>query len=132
MDQKYPTLTAMGVVNPNQIVRYSIQISGNDDVLRIVYKKREPGSLLPSSKKFKFNRSSRTRGQDVGDHKEYVNVSEISGTLNKAMLELDQIVKVKQTTEEQLEIIQDEILRLEEEMLTRITYLKSLVKKVRA
>jgi len=117
------------MLNANHIIRYSVQSSGKYDVLRVIYKS-EHGSLLPSSKKFKFLRALHTEEQDVGSHKEFVEVSEISVILNKAMLELDQIVKVKQTTEEQLEIIQDEIQRLEEEMLTRITYLKSLVKKV--
>ena len=129
-DIKNPLLTGMGIKNPHQIVRYSIQTSGNLDILRVIYK-RESGSLLPSSKKFKFPRTMRVREEDDGAYKKVRNISEISPALSHAMLELDKIVKVKRTHDEQLEVIEDEIHRLEEEMHARITYIKSLVKSLK-
>ena len=126
MSDKYPTLTQMGITNPEEISRYSMQKTDyNFDVLRIVYK-RAKGSLLPSSKKFKFPRSMKVIEQDGGNRKSET-ITEISPTLSKAIMELHKIVNNKHSREEQKEIIADEIQRLEEEMKTRITYLKSLI-----
>ena len=126
MSTKYPTLADMGIINPEQIDRYSLQASGNTDVLRVIYK-REKGSLLPSSKKFKFPRIVRLIEQDGGNKKQET-IVEVSPALSKAVTELHSIVKRKHSRAEQKEIIEDEIKRLEEEISTRVTYLKSLVK----
>ena len=131
MDNQYPFLTDMGIKNPHQIVRYSVQTTGNHDILRVVYK-RESGSLLPSSKKFKFMRTSRVREEDDGAHKTFKNYTEISPALVDAMSELDKIVRIKHSKEEQLEVVEDEIQRLEEEMQTRINYLRSLIENLKA
>ena len=128
MSIKYPALAAMGIVNPEQITRYSMQTSGEFDVLRVIYK-REKGSLLPGSKKFKFKRNTRLIELDAGN-KKHEEISEISPALSNAITELHKIVNLKQTRNEQKEIIADEISRLEEEMHTRVTYLKSLIKKL--
>jgi len=126
MSTKYPTLADMGIVNPEQIDRYSLQASGNNDVLRVIYK-REKGSLLPSSKKFKFPRNVRIIEQDGGNKKSDT-IVEVSPALSRAIAELHSIVNRKHTRAEQKEIIEDEVHRLEEEISTRVTYLKSLVK----
>lgn len=128
MSAKYSMLADMGIVNPEQIDRYSLQSSGDVDVLRVIYK-REKGSLLPSSKKFKFPRNVRYIEQDAGNKKSET-ISEVSPGLSKAIVELHSIVNQKHTRAEQKEIIEDEILRLEEEISTRVTYLKSLVKNL--
>lgn len=128
MKTKYPALAAMGIINPDQINRYSLQTSGADDVLRVIYK-REKGSLLPGSKKFKFRRITRMIELDAGNKKQET-ISEISPALSGAITELHQIVNHQHTREEQKEIIKDEISRLEEEINTRTTYLKSLINKL--
>ena len=125
MSNKYPTLTDMGIANPNQITRYSLQASGDMDILRIVYK-REKGSLLPGSKKFKFPRKVRVLEQDGGSKKNET-ITEVSPALSRAVTELHQIVNMKHTRAEQKEIINDEIQRLEEEISTRVSHLKSLI-----
>ena len=61
----YPALTQMGISNPSQISRYSLQHINNVDILRIVYK-RQKGSLLPVSKKFKFGRAEKMVVTDGG------------------------------------------------------------------
>ncbi len=121
----YPALTEMGITNPSQISRYSLQTINNVDILRIVYK-RTKGSLLPVSKKFKFGRAQKMVVVDSGRN-ETATVHEISPFLNKVTDELSRIVKSKHSRSESKEIITDEINRLEEEMNTRIAYLKSLV-----
>jgi len=128
MSTKYPTLADMGIANPEQIDRYSLQTSGNTDVLRVIYN-REKGSLLHSSKKFKFPRNVRFIEQDGGSKKNDT-ISEVSPALSRAIAELHKIVNLKHSRVEQKEIIKDEIQRLEEEIGTRVNYLKSLIKKL--
>ena len=128
MANKYPALTEMGVTNPEDIIRYSLQNNNNIDVLRIVYK-RKKGSLLPTSKKFRFGRSKKMVVTDSGTNKTTV-IYEISPFVVKVTDELRNIVKAKHTCDEQKEIILEELHRLEEESNTRITYLKSLISKL--
>jgi len=129
MGNKYPTLTDMGIANPNQIDRYSLQASDDTDVLRVVYK-REKGSLLPGSKKFKFPRIIRVIEQDGGNKKNETKVEVFSPALSRAVAELHLIVNLKHTRAEQKEIIADELKRLEEEISTRVLHLKSLINKL--
>jgi len=128
MANKYPTLTEMGISNPEDISRYSLQYINNIDVLRIVYK-RKKGSLLPISKKFRFGRSKKMIVTDSGSNKTEV-IFEVSPFVSKVSIELQKIVKRKHSAEQQKEIILDEINRLEEETNSRITYLKELVKEL--
>lgn len=125
MSSKYPTLKDMGIINPHEIDRYSLQASDEMDVLRVIYK-REKGSLLPSSKKFKFPRNVRIIEQDGGSKKNET-IQEVSPALSRAITELHQIVNLKHNRIEQKEIINDEIKRLEEEISTRVSHLKSLI-----
>lgn len=120
----YPTLTKMGIANPHDIIRYSVQAVNNLDILRIVYQ-RKKGSLLPDSKRFRFARGEKlTSGDGIQNNRM---VSEVSPILNDALLELSQLVKEERSREKRLEIIKDEIKRLEEDHHGRIAYIKSLV-----
>lgn len=129
MTKKSPTLESMGVTSLQEIERYSLQTTNNTDVLRIVYK-RKKGSLLPSSKKYRFGRSEHTHVTDSGTSATE-NVSDISPYLSKAITELDVIVSRKFSTKERLEVILDEIDRFEEDTKTRVQYLKSLIKELK-
>lgn len=124
----YPGLTEMGVNNPEKIERYSIQTVNNVDIVRIVYK-RKKGSLLHTSKKFRFGRAQKMVVVDGGTQKTQV-IHEISPFVIKVTDELRAVVTTKHTRVEQKEIIIDEIRRLEEETNTRIAYLKGLVEKL--
>ncbi len=123
--EKYPTLTEMGITNPEDITRYSLQTVNNVDCLRIVYK-RKKGSLLASSRKFRFGRSPRMIVTDGGKNETTV-VHEISPFLSKATDELKKVVDHKHTLGEKKEIIAEEMSRLEEEVNSRMAYIKSLV-----
>ncbi len=125
MADKYPALTEMGISNPQDISRYSLQQISHIDILRIVYK-RKKGSLLPTSKKFRFGRSKKMVVTDSGTNKTEL-VFEVSPFVIKVTDELNKLLKTKQTCKEQKEVILDEIHRLEEETNTRISYLKKLV-----
>jgi hypothetical protein len=120
----YPTLTRMGIRNPHDIVRYSVQAVNNLDILRIIYQ-RKKGSVLPDSKRFRFTRSEKlTPGGGIQTSQM---VSEVSPILNDALMELSQLVKEERSREKRLEIIKDELKRLEEDHRGRIAVIKSLV-----
>ncbi len=123
----YPALTEMGITNPQDIERYSLQTNNNVDVLRIVYK-RKKGELLHSSKKFRFGRAQKMVVTDAGQNKTAV-VHEISPFVIKVTDELRSLVKTKLSREEQMTIVKVELQRLEEETNTRIAYIQSLVAK---
>jgi hypothetical protein len=124
----YPALTEMGVNNPENIERYSMQTIKNVDILRIVYK-RKKGSLLHTSKKFRFGRAQRMVLVDGGSQKTEI-IHEVSPFVIKVTDELRALVKTKHSRVEQKDIILDELRRLEEETNTRIAYLKGLIEKL--
>lgn len=123
----YPALTEMGVTNPEEIERYSLQTVNNVDILRIIYK-RKKGTFRASSKKYRFGRSQKMVVSDGGKNKTEL-VHEISPFVIKATDELRQIVKGKHSREDQIALIMEEITRLEEETHSRIGYLKTLISK---
>ena len=126
----FPTLKEMGINNPQEIDRYSLQtINDNMDILRIVYK-RQKGSLLPSSKRFRFGRSERIlMGED--DTKSPMVHYEISPFVRKAMSELDKIVQSKRDRNYQLQIIKEEMQRLQEDTTARMSYIQELVDELK-
>jgi len=129
MTIKYPSLHEIGIKNPEEIIRYSFQTNNDIDNLRIVYKRKQ-GSLLPSSKKFRFPRAKKMVAANSDSDKTTI-LDEISPFLHKVINELDQIVNQKHTQQQQKDIILDEIKRLDEEMTSRMSYIKSLVEDLK-
>ncbi len=121
----YPALTELGIKNPDQIDRYSLQTIKDTDILRVVYK-RAKNSLLPDSKKFRFGRAEKVQLTHGGSKSAGV-THEISPFVRKVMGELDQIVKTKHDKGKKQEILQEELYRLEEETAHRIAYIKKLI-----
>ena len=121
----FPTLTEMGINNPGEIERYSLNTTNNIDVLRIVYK-RHKGSLLPTSKRFEFGRASKTVVADSGTQKTEI-LHVISPFLQKAMKELDSIISAKKSTIEQATLVKQELQRLHQDMASRLVYIESLI-----
>ncbi len=126
---EYPTLHEMGISSPETIDRYSLQTVNNMDILRIVYKKQK-GSILPDSKRFRFPRTEKMTHGDGSTNDSHI-YSEISPVVHKAMAELDQIVKAKRNRSNQLALIKEEIQRLQEETSGRIAYIESLVSELK-
>ena len=126
----FPTLKEMGINNPQEIDRYSLQtVNENMDILRIVYK-RQKGSLLPASKRFRFGRSERIlMGED--DTKSPMIHYEISPFVRKAMSELDKIVQSKRDRNYQLQVIREEMQRLQEDTTARMSYIQELVDELK-
>jgi len=115
----------MGINNPGEIERYSLNTTNNIDVLRIVYK-RQKGSLLPTSKRFEFGRASKTVVADSGTQKTEI-LHVISPFLQKAMKELDSIISAKKSTIEQATLVKQELQRLHQDMASRLVYIESLI-----
>ncbi len=86
----YKTLKEMGVVDVHHIEKYTLRQEGDEDILKI-YFKRKRGSLFPSSMKFRHGRAKKMVPSDCGPN-QYREVSQISPTMIKAVQELDQIV----------------------------------------
>ena len=122
---RFPTLTEMGINNPGEIERYSLNTTNNLDVLRIVYK-RQKWSLLPTSKRFEFGRASKSIMADSGTQKIEI-VHEISPFLRKAMKELDGIIGAKKSTIKQAKLVKQELQQLHQDMASRLTYIESLI-----
>lgn len=123
--KSYPTLSEMGINNPEQIERFSLTTSSQTDYLRIIYR-RKKGSFLPGSKRFEFGRASKTIVTDSGSRKTQV-VYEISPFVQKAIGELEHIVNSKKTTVENAAVVKDELKRLHQEMTSRLAYIESLI-----
>jgi hypothetical protein len=80
----------MGITSIQDIEKFTLRFEGGHDVLKIYYR-REKGSLLPKSKKFKFGRSTKTVLAD-GGQQTYRQVQEPSLIVLRAMEELELIV----------------------------------------
>jgi len=125
---KESALENLGISNPDQIDRYSLQTIHNVDILRIVYK-RKKGSFLPDSKKFRFARTEKLRGSENEPGGSWIEY-EVSPFVREVMAELDPIVKAKHDKSRKLELIHEELHRLEEENAHRVAYIKSLVESL--
>ncbi|MDH5355975.1 MAG: DUF3461 family protein [Gammaproteobacteria bacterium] len=121
----YPTLTEMGINNPGEVERYSLNTVDNTDIIRIIYK-RKKGSFLPASKRFEFGRSSKTIVADSGTMETEI-VHEISPFVQKAIAELDKILDSKKSTIEHAKLVKEELRQLHQEMSSRLAYIDSLI-----
>ena len=121
----YPTLSEMGINNPGEIERYSINTTNNIDVLRIIYK-RKKGSLLPTSKRFEFGRARKSIVSDSGTGKTE-NLHVISPFLQKAVKELDGIINAKKSDIKHAKLVKQELQRLHQDMASRLVYIESLI-----
>lgn len=121
-------LKEMGVINPKEITNYSLRQEGRGDVLKIYYK-RKKGSFLPSSRKYKFGRSSRMVVADSGKQ-EYKDIYEISPFLRKAVAELDAIVKLKEDVTDSKKRIIEEMEHLEKTVANKLRELRKQLEKL--
>lgn len=126
--RKNLALTAMGVQNPEQIARFSIYKVGDTDILRIVYR-RKKSSLLPVSKKFKFPHIKKPTIVDSGTRQTEV-LYESSNEFRNAVSELEQLMDAREGQQNVRQLIAEETHALEEEVASRIDYIKSLVDKM--
>lgn len=121
-------LSAMGIKHPAEIVRYKLRHEGDEDVLKIYYR-RKKGSLFPASRKYKFGRSSRSIITDSGKP-EYVETQDISPFLLEAVAELNKIVAPPEDPLDTKQEILSEIDRLEKSFSRKLDDLRSQIEKL--
>ena len=121
----YPTLESMGVTSTKDIEKFTLRYEGGHDVLKIYYR-REKGSLLPKSEKFKFGRSSKTVLAD-GGQQTYRQVQEPSLIVLRAMEELAQIVGKQHDIQVSKEDLVKELEHLAKVMTSKISEIKEKI-----
>ena len=126
--KNYPRLNEMGILNPQEIEKFSVYTTENLDVLRIIYA-RKKGSLLPVSKNFKFSRVKRPVVVNSGTRQTEV-IYESNPAFREALSELENLKMEKSAAVDLSELISEEIRLLEEDMKLRVEYIKSLVKRI--
>lgn len=121
----YQTLESMGVTSFDDIEKFTLRYENGYDVLKVYYR-REKGSLLPKSKKFKFGRSTKTVLAD-GGQQTYRQVQEPSLVVLRAVEELGKIVgKQKEDKISKAELV-EELVHLEKVMSSKIAELKEKI-----
>jgi len=125
---KYPALTAMGVLNPEQIARHTTYTTEDSDTLRIIYD-RKKGSILPVSKKFKFSRIKKSTMVDSGTRQTEI-IFESAPEFRNALDELGELMSARDSHDEVRKLIADEVSALEEDVAARISYIHSLIERV--
>ena len=119
----YPTLLEMGITSFNAINKYNLRQEGDFDVLKIYYK-REKGSFLPRSKKFRFGRATRTVMVDSG-RQQWQEVSEISPFLLRALTELNKLAHEEKKAVDSKEAITENLVHLERIMTEKLAEIRA-------
>ncbi len=122
-ETKYPTLAEMGVSSFDDITKYTMRQEGGYDILKVYYK-REKGSFLPRSKKFRFGRSTRTVMVDSG-RQQWQEVSEISPFLLRAITELNKLAEEEKIGGNSKEDLAKEVLHLERVMSEKMAEIRA-------
>jgi len=119
----YESLKELGVTNIEHIEKYTLRQEGDEDILKI-YFKRLKGELFAHSTKFRHGRAKKMVLIDSGKH-EYKEVSEISPTMQKLTLELDKIVKHEEGVIEFKERILADVDHLEKVIQRKLEQLRN-------
>ena len=126
----YPALTEMGITRIHEIAHYTLRQEGPArDVLKIYYR-RESGSFLPHSRKYKFGRSTNTVRTGSGK-RGAEEVHEISPFLVKAVAELDALVTQHEAAIDDIEQLLAEIGDLERVVRLKCDDLKARVERLK-
>lgn len=122
------TLMEMGIKNPDQIVRYNAYNHNNIDFLRVTYK-RQPGSILPKSRRYQFGRSTKMIITDGGTNQRET-VYEVSPVFQRALNELDQLLEKNKGTKVTKEHLLEELDRLERDFHASQAALRGMIKQL--
>ena len=125
----YPRLSEMGIAHPEEISYYSVSSIDYNDFLRIIYD-RPDGSLLPTSRTYRFPRVQKSLGS-VGDSGDDEVVMETSPTYREAVDELKAVMAARKGKQDIAAAMLDELRQLEEDFAMHSECLKSLVDKIR-
>ncbi|MBM6552258.1 DUF3461 family protein [Marinomonas ostreistagni] len=124
----YLTLESMGITSYDNIEKYTLRYEGGFDVLKIYYR-REKGSLLSKSKKFKFGRATRTVLADGGTQ-QYREISEPSLVVLRAVDELSQLLGQEHDSQPSKEELLQELEHLERVVSQKVAEIKDKIEKM--
>ncbi len=100
----YPALKSLGINRPHEISGYTLSTEANVDTLRVRYA-RQKGSLLPTSKRFKFPRRPMPGVHVAPGEPE---MTEISPALEEALEELSDLLSAdKSERDKKAELLQE-------------------------
>ena len=124
----YPKLTEMGVQHPEEIEKFAVYTIGHTDVLRIIYD-RKKGSLLPVSRRYKFQQVKETVLVDSGT-RQTETLYKSTPAFREALHELEQLKTTREQGQDVAAMIREEVKHLEEDIALRTQYIQSLVDKL--
>jgi hypothetical protein len=126
---QYPRLEAMGIQHPEQIDGYTISSVAYVDHLWITYK-RPAGSLLPTSRSYRFPRVQKT--VPAGKDRQQADVVlETDAVFREAVAELRELIAARSQTQTVAEELLSAINALEEDITARTAALKKLAEKLK-
>lgn len=123
----YESLRELGVTNIENIEKYTLRQEGDEDILKI-YFRRKKGDLFAHSMKFRHGRAKKMVLVDSGKH-EYKEVSEISPTIQQLTQELDKIVQHEENVVEFKERILADVDHLEKVIQRKLSQLRNDIDK---
>ena len=124
----YPKLTEMGVQHPEEIEKFAVYTIGHTDVLRIIYD-RKKGSLLPVSRRYKFQQVKESVLVDSGT-RQTETLYKSTPAFREALHELEQLKTIREQGQDVAAMIREEVKHLEEDIALRAQYIRSLVDKL--
>ena len=124
----YETLKEMGVTDIDHIDKYTLRQEGDEDILKIYYR-RKKGDIFSRSIKFRHGRSTKVIPVNSG-RGEYKEVSEISPTILKAVEELEQIVQHEESIQDFKKRILSDIDHLERVVQRKLDQLRQDVSRL--
>ncbi len=127
--KSYPRLTELGVLHPSQVTRYSISSLDYVDFLTLVYE-RPKGSVLPTSRTFRFPRVQKTVTAEDGDDESRI-VMESNPQFRGILEELKGLEETKASAEDVAETILDELRCLSDDVSSHIDNVKTLIDRMR-
>jgi hypothetical protein len=127
---EYPRLKEMGIQHPEQIDGYTISSVDYVDHLWITYK-RPQGSILPTSRAYRFPRLQKSlpAGKDKAQAKV---VLETDKVFREAVAELRDLMAARSQQQTAAEELLSAIDALEEDITARTAALKALAKKLKS
>ena len=126
MKTKTPSLTEMGVLNPEQITGHTVvRIAENMDILQISYQ-RPKGSFLPKRRRYEFKRISKPMPGSELRGTEAIRY-DISPILARAIAEMDSILADGKRTAGTKQGLKDELKEMGDELNQRIAHLSEMI-----
>ncbi len=122
----YPALKNLGINRPHEISGYTLSTEGDMDTLRIRYA-RHKGSLLPTSKRFKFPRRPMPCVHVAPGEPE---MTEISPALEEALEELSSLLSEEKAEADKKAELLKEIDEFENFICTQLAEFRVEIEKL--